>query len=50
MTYDQTSTKLWYHGEYEPLDRSTLREKLTNHETHCQYSRGTEVGVLLNEA
>ena len=38
MTYDQSDTKFWYHGEYEPLALNTLEYKLEQHKTHCPFS------------
>ena len=35
MTYDQSDTKFWYHGEYEPLNFNTLHNKLDQHSLHC---------------
>ena len=35
MTHDQSDTKFWYNGEYEPLDMSTVHEKLDQHSLHC---------------
>ena len=37
MTYDQSETKFWYHGEYEKLDLQTLEYKLDQHTLHCPY-------------
>ena len=41
MTYDQSNTKFWYHGEYEPLDKATLEDKLAQHTLHCPYKEST---------
>ena len=41
MTYDETDTRLWYHGEYEPLNKSSLHDKLKQHDTHCPYKETT---------
>ena len=35
MTHDQSDTKFWYNGEYEPLDMKTVHEKLDQHSLHC---------------
>lgn len=37
MTHDQTETKFWHHGEYDPLNAATLEEKLEAHATHCPF-------------
>jgi|6_EtaG_2_1085325.scaffolds.fasta_scaffold38670_4 hypothetical protein len=37
MTYDESETKFWYHGEYEELDPMTLDEKLDQHARHCPF-------------
>ena len=39
MTYDQSETKFWYHGEYEPLALETIESKLEQHQTHCPFSK-----------
>ena len=41
MTYDQSNTKFWYHGEYESLDKATLEDKLAQHTSHCPYKEST---------
>ena len=35
MTHDQSDTKFWYNGEYEPLNMETVHEKLDQHSLHC---------------
>ena len=35
MTHDQSDTKFWFNGEYEPLDMETVHEKLDQHSLHC---------------
>jgi|TARA_R110002020_G_scaffold46539_23_gene132419 hypothetical protein len=35
MTFDQSPSKFWYHGEYEPLDILSVEEKLKAHDLHC---------------
>ena len=35
MTHDQSDSKFWYNGEYEPLDMETVHEKLDQHSLHC---------------
>lgn len=35
MTFDNSPSKFWYHGEYEPLDMATVEEKLESHDLHC---------------
>jgi len=42
MTHDQTNTKFWYHGEYEPLDSNTLEDKLEQHTLHCPYEEPSD--------
>ena len=37
MTFDETPTKFWNKGEYEPLDPSTLEDKMQAHALHCPY-------------
>ena len=39
MTYDQSESKFWYHGEYEPLALETIQSKLEQHQTHCPFSK-----------
>ena len=39
MTHDQSKTKFWYHGEYEPLALNALEDKLEQHKTHCPFSK-----------
>lgn len=41
MTHDQTSTKFWYHEEYEVLNLVTLKDKLEQHRKHCPYKETT---------
>ena len=41
MTYDETDTRLWCHGEYEPLNKSSLHDKLEQHNMHCPYKETT---------
>ena len=41
MTYDESETRVWFHGEYEPLDNNTLEEKLSQHKSHCPYKEST---------
>ena len=41
MTYDETDTRLWCHGEYEPLNKSSLHDKLEQHDKHCPYKETT---------
>ncbi len=53
MTYDQSETKFWYHGEYDLLALNTLEDKLEQHKTHCPFSKsllavGTAVEVTSN--
>ena len=37
MTHDLSETKFWYNGEYEPLDRMALDEKIDAHAVHCPF-------------
>ena len=37
MTFDESVTKFWYHGEYEALDLSTMHDKLDAHDLHCPF-------------
>ena len=37
MTHDLSETKVWYNGEYEPLDEATIDKKLDAHATHCPF-------------
>jgi hypothetical protein len=41
MTHDESSTKFWHNGEYEPLDVKTLQYKLGQHKAHCPYKEPT---------
>ena len=41
MTHDKSSTKFWYHGEYELLDIKTMQNKLEQHKVHCPYKEPT---------
>ena len=41
MTHDKSSTKFWYHGEYELLDIKTMQHKLEQHKVHCPYKELT---------
>jgi len=47
MTYDQSDSKFWFNGEYEPLDSDQISDKLRMHELHCPI--GTNVGELIHE-
>jgi len=50
MTFDQTETKFWNNGEYEPLDACTLEEKLEAHALHCPFGvQFSMVGFPSNE-
>ena len=49
MTHDQSKTKFWYHGEYEPLALNTLEDKLEQHKTHCPFSKSlVEAGAAVD--
>ena len=51
MTYDESETKFWYHGEYEPIDMETLGTKLESHRAHCPFnSELSMIGASSNEA
>ncbi len=39
MTHDQSESKFWYHGEYDPLALNTLETKLVEHKMHCPFSK-----------
>ena len=41
MTYDESGLKFWLHGEYEPLNKSSLHDKLEQHDKHCPYKETT---------
>ena len=41
MTYDESGLKFWLHGEYEPLNKSSLHDKLEQHDIHCPYKETT---------
>ena len=47
MTHDQTETKFWYNGEYQELDRSTVSQKLDQHDEHCPFL--TDVGDMISQ-
>lgn len=47
MTHDQTETKFWYNGEYQQLDRSTVSQKLDQHDEHCPFL--TDVGDMISQ-
>ncbi len=48
MTYDESETKFWFHGEYEPLNIGSVEEKLEQHAAHCPY--GEAVVALSSES
>ena len=50
MTYDQSETKFWHHGEYDLLALNTLEDKLKQHKTHCPFSKSlVAVGTTVIE-
>ena len=35
MTFDKSDTKMWFDGEYLPLDAKSRKEKMRQFKEHC---------------
>lgn len=46
MTFDGSSRKLWYHGEYKPLDDTSYSKHKKSHDQHCLFKKELQLNVF----
>ena len=45
MTFDNSSTKMWYHGEYKSLDDQSYIANKEAHDMQCDFNKELEISI-----